>query len=234
MLAKPGGENVIINMEGLNFGWPQYTQTDSMIDLGIGQLIAWLRMMRRLSKPGARIALDVPLPIWDLGLIGQHARPATEDLWRKIRYLCARFKADVIPLVDAVCVQSYYGIRWNDPTKDLFGDGPVCGNFNVWQTHACALAALTDKPAIALFSPSIASLAPNIPPRALTDWECGQAMFYLSTFGYSEICFWGTVEGEKLGGMNKWDQKAPWLKTLGQYWDGKTGEFVADPAWRYS
>ncbi len=233
--TRPGADSlVIVNLEGLDFANPLYTQSDSVIDKKIGELIAWVKMFARLKQPTACLALD-GAGAWDMGMIAQYRRPTCDDYWRKIAYICDRYRADVLPMVDAVCVQAYYNIRWNDPTKDLYGDGTFWGNFRAWQVHANALKAFTTKPAIAFFSPSIVAASPGIAPRALNDWEIGQSMFYLSGFGFSEICWWGTVDGpdKSPGGWNKWDGKAAWVARMLKYWD-KDGNFVADPAWNYT
>ncbi len=203
------------------------------IERKVDELAAWLRTVKAHKQKKTRIAMDYPMPTWDIGLIGQSSRPDTDAMWNKIRLINRRFRAEILPLVGAVCVQAYWCVRWGDITKDLFGEGPIWGNFRMWQVHACALSALTDKPTVALFSPSIVSLDESrFPPRALTEEECGQAMFYLSAMGFSEMVMWGTVEGNDKtpGGWNRYDPAA--METTLRY-VGDDGEFLADPGWHY-
>lgn len=229
----PGASNLIlVNMEGL--ASTTYLQSESMIDKGMGELAAWLKMVNRLKQLGARVALDLAtVTPWTLGETWKMRRPDAERAWSKMRMIGARLRADVLPLVDAVCAQMYYTLRWGD-ARDFNGEAPIYGNFSMWQTTACALAALTDKPAIAYFSPLAMSVNPSIPTRPMTDDELGKSMFYLSGMGFSEMCWWGSVDqGTKTaGGWNKWDGKADWVARMLKYWDAK-GEFVPDARWQY-
>ncbi len=233
LLAGPrAAKRAIINMEAYGWGDPLWPQTKTVIYRKVRELVAWLKLVQKHKQPTANIVLDLAGP-WEMGAMGQYRRPDTEAAWAKMAIHASRLQSAVLPLVDAVGVQSYWVVRWGDVKKDLDGEGVLFGNLARWQMNACAMATLTTKPKVAIFSPSIVSMDESrFPSRALTDEEMGQSAFYLSAMGFSEMVMWGTVEGQNKteGGWNRYDPKA--LETTLRYVDAD-GEFKPDPQWHY-